>query len=431
MKKENKFIIRATIRKRVGHVGQLYPHQVEMLAELVGGKRYLMSAPRCGKTRPVIAFLSRFSGIKLVLTKKQAIKGWLSELEAMGEDLFDWKVVNYEQVRTAGWDHKASWGALVLDEAHSIGKYPKPNLCVKGVWNMTVLGPRIGISATPCAESYSQLFYQVKALRIDLWTEYKNFYAFHRECGVPDLIRANGRMLETYKRVKESVWESFRAHCCVVDRSAVVADFVDSDDHKVELEAPEILEMCHRLKRDGIIRVGEAVIVAETPLAVAQKCQQIASGVVLDDEGLPVVVNTVKLEWLRGFVGQKVAILTTFKAEVAAIEGKYSDCTDDFVEFSDVDYHGWFVGSIQRFNAGVDLSAAVAMVFTSCPWSSVQYLQARDRLLRRDRVMRAPVYFPVIAGGIDSAIYDVVGGEKRDFTAKQYALRTSNTKDDH
>lgn len=420
MLNKNKSLNIATIGTRVTHPTHLYPHQLEMLEALQNGARYIVSNPRCGKTRPCIEFLRPHKNV-LVLTKKQAIAGWHSELKALGVE--GWTVLNYEKVRTKGWDHSIEWGALVLDEAHSIGKYPKPNLCVKAIYAMKVLGPRIGISATPCAESYSQLFHQAKALKMPLWSDFKNFYLWHRAYGIPDQIRANGRMLETYKKVKEAAWGEFKAFCCVVDRQKVMTDFVEAVDNVVPIEAPAVLQMCKELKRDGIIHVnGGRVIVAETPLALAQKCAQICSGVVLDDEGAAVTVNHAKVKWLERFKGAKIAVLTTFKAEVALITKMWGSVgiTDDFKEFSDPSFTGWFVGSIQRFNAGVDLSAASALVFSSCPWSAVQYLQARDRLLRRDRARVAPVYFPVVAGGIDEMIFKVVAGSKKDFTARQY-----------
>jgi hypothetical protein len=400
-----------------GGKSALYPHQEQILVELELGARYVVAQPRTGKTRPVIAFLAETPKV-LVLTKKAAIGGWISELEAMG--VTGWTVVNYEKVRTKGWDMSVEWGALVCDEAHSLGKYPKPNLCVKEIYKMHVKGPRIGISATPCAESYSQLFHQVKALRMDIWDSHKNFYAWHKSYGIPDQIRANGRMLETYKVVKEKAWEEFRHHAVVVDRQKAVSDFVEAEDKVVELVDERAIDLCKELNRDGLIRVGKRVIVAETPLAVAQKCQQLCAGVVLDDSGEPVEVSQVKAKWLwKAFKGQKIAVLTGFKAEVGQI-GAGVEWTDDAALFQSPSFKGWFLGSWQRFARGVDLSAASAVVITSCPWSSEGLQQGRDRLLRRDRTTSAPVYFPVIQGGIDEQIYKVVAGEKREFTARQY-----------
>ena len=403
----------------------LYPHQLEMVKSLQNGARYIVASPRTGKTRPAIEFLRDVENV-LVLTKKAAVPGWHSELEALG--VTGWTVTNYEAVRSKNWASTAVWGALVCDELHATSKYPKPCLVAPIIAKLKVLGARIGISATPCAESYSQLFHQAKALKMPLWTEFKDFYAFFRAYGVPDLIRANGRMLETYKKVDVRAWDEFAALCCVVDRQKVVADFVEAENILCPIETPEVLEMCKTLKRDGILRIGGRVVVAETPLAVAQKCQQICAGVVLDDSGAPLAVWDGKVRWLERFKNARIAILTGFRAEVGAISRMWSSVsiTDDPLAFQRGEAQ-WFVGSIQRFNSGVDLSCADAIVFTSCPWSSVMFIQARERLLRRDRKRSAPVYFPVVRGGIDESIYKIVALEKRDFNSKIYD-RASNSK---
>lgn len=390
---------------------KLYPHQREIALQLESGKRIVVSDPRCGKTRPVIAFLGE--GNVLVLTKKAAIGGWLSELSEMG--VSGWTVLNYEKVRTRGWDVKREWGALVLDECHFLGSYPKPNLCVKVIWDMPVRGPRVGITATPCAESYSQLYHQSKALKLDIWGSYRNFYSWHKKFGVPDLIRAHGRMVETYRKCRTEVWDSFKDFCCVVRRAEVVPDFVEAKDVLVELEdTGGVVQMCSELRKEGVIYVDGHAVVADTPMALAQKCQQICNGVVLSDTGEPVVVNTLKRDWVFKEFGESVyGVLTQFRGEVDLYGGGgVSDFQKGLVNR--------VVGNVAALNAGVDLSRAELMVLTGCPWSVTIFLQARERLLRRDRTREAMVYFPVIAGGIDSMIYNRVAVQKVDFHSRAY-----------
>ena len=389
---------------------KLYEHQQKILSDLKNGRRYVVAAPRTGKTRPVIEFLRDCENV-LVLTKKAAIPGWLSELDAMG--VSGWTVLNYEKVRTKGWDMLKQWGALVCDEAHTLATYPKPNTMTKPIYQLAVSGPRIGISATPSPETYSQLFHQAKALKLPIWAEFSTFYKWHKVYGVPDLIRANGRMLETYKNVPQRAWDEFKVFCCILDRKRAVADFVEAEDQLIRIEAPAVLELCEKLKRDMIIEIGGRVVVAETPLALAQKCQQICSGVVLDENGEPVRVNLVKHKFITNkFAGQKTAILTQYRAEVDMYGG-----TEDQEAFRSGGAK-WFVGNVQKYARGVDLAVADALVFTGCPWSAEAFIQGRERLLRRDRESKAPVYFPVIAGGIDEQIYHRVAVEKRDFNAR-------------
>ena len=396
-------------------MNNLYPHQKEMLSELEGGARYIMAAPRTGKTRPAIAFFG--SGRVLCLTKKAAIGGWERELAAMG--VSGWTVVNYEKVRTKGWDSSVEWDGLVLDEAHFLGTKPKPNLICPLVHKLKINGDRIALSATPCAENYGQLFHQAKSLRLDLWTEYKNFYTWFKDYGISQQIRAHGRMVETYSGYHEKAWDEFKPFCSIVNRQEVVSDFVEAENKLVVLEDEGVLAMCDELKREGVLEINGHFIVADTTLALAQKCQQICSGVVLDDAGIAVEVNSVKRDWVRDtFKGVKTAILTQFRAEVDLLGGERDRMAYlDRFQQGEVD---WLVGNMAALNAGVDLSVADALVLTGCPWSVTIYIQARERLLRRDRDRVAPVYFPVIKGGIDEMIYSRVAVGKMDFNSALY-----------
>jgi len=406
------FFIRDTVCR-----DNLFDHQKAMLCELQAGKRYVCAGCRTGKTRPVIAFLAEHKNV-LVLTKKAAVSGWLSELKAMGVE--GWTVTNGEKLRTKGWDFSKEGGALVLDEAHGFfSAFPKPSQVTKPCHGLKVGGPRVGVSATPCSESYAQLFHQAKALRLPLWENYKNFYHWHRVYGVPKTIRAHGRMVAVYDDVKERAWAEFKEFCCIVDRQKVVPDFVESEDHVGVIEAPEVLELCEKLKRDQVLEIDGRFIVADTVLGLAQKCQQICAGVVLDDQGLPLVVNTVKRDWVeKRFRGAKVAVLTQFKAEVEQFNGRGLP-VGSVAQFQEGSVD-WVVGNVASLNAGVDLSRAEAMVMTSVPWSVTQFIQARERLLRKDRTSVAPVYFPVIRDGIDEMIYQKVATEKVDFSSRVY-----------
>lgn len=406
-------------------LGNLYPHQREILRELCEGKRYIVAAPRTGKTRPVLEFF-RESERVLVLTKKAAIGGWESEARSLNLDDrlgnvgSGWLVTNYEQVKTKGFQAKyggVEWDGLVLDEAHVLGTYPKPNQLVLPVRDLLVKGPRIAVSATPCPETYSQLYHQDKAMRLGLWEE-RSFYKFHKKYGIPDLIKAHGRMIETYKRVKDSVWDTFRDVCVVVDRKNVMPDFIEAEDELVSIEAPEVLEMCEQLMKDQVLKIDDRYVVADTPLGIAQKCQQICNGVVLDDEGEPLRVNTVKRDWInKRFKGVKLAILTTFRAETTfyGVEGAPEAFLEGFSER--------FVGNYAKYSSGVDLSPAESLVFTGCPWSALHFFQGRDRLLNVKRSSQAKVYYPVIKGGVDEMIFNRVAGDKKDFVASCFSSR--------
>ena len=66
-----------------GPVGPpLMEHQKGVVSDLEEGARYVMARPRTGKTRPVLCFMRDFARV-LILTKKAAVGGWLSEMEAL------------------------------------------------------------------------------------------------------------------------------------------------------------------------------------------------------------------------------------------------------------------------------------------------------------------------------------------------------------
>ena len=236
------------------------------------------------------------------------------------------------------------------------------------------------MSATPAAESYSQLFHQAKALRLDLWAGEKNFYAWHKKYGVQDLVRANGRFVETYKKVRDSVWSDFRGICSVVDRQSAMSDFVEASDEVVELEDCGAMEMCSSIRRDGIIYVDGAGL-SRTPLWPWRRsvCRS-ARGLFWMILGRLFGLGTLSWTGSSRFKGVKTAILTNFKHEVSIISERYCDVeiTDDFKRFRDMGESGWFLGSWQRFARGVDLSSAAAMVITCCPWSAEGLEQGRD-----------------------------------------------------
>ena len=425
-------------------IDKLYAHQIDMLRGLQGGARYLIAEPRTGKTRPAIAF---FGCRKvLVLTKLAGIPGWLSELDEMG--VGGYTVVNYEKLRSKNWDMAEEWDGLILDECHVLSKYPKPCLLAPIISKLIVRGSRLGISATPCAESYSQLFHQAKALRMNLWKECKNFYAFHRKNGIKNTLFVHGRQQETYKVCRPEILAEFHREAFVMERQKAVVDFVEAKNHIIYFEDADLVSLQKQIMSSGIITVDGKEVIAETKVAAAQKAHQISGGTVLREvsrtlvrdrdgkvkrnkAGEPItralneslILSRKKVQLIReALPGIKLAILTFFKAEIPLIasawpNGQITSSPDTFQ--SDPDMH--FIGSLQKFSRAVDLSAADAIVMYSIPWSAECYIQGRERLLKRSRKAAASVYFPLLRGGIDEAIYQRVAVEKVDFHSTSYS----------
>jgi hypothetical protein len=91
----------------------------------------------------------------LFLTKKKAIESIKSDYNDFYFH-YELLVTNYESI------HKVRFvpDLLILDEAHSIGAFPKPSQRTKLIKQMFAHLPMIMLSGTPASESYSQWFHQ-------------------------------------------------------------------------------------------------------------------------------------------------------------------------------------------------------------------------------------------------------------------------------
>ena len=89
------------------------------------GFLYLAMEVRTGKTLTSLGIAERI-GAKTVLfiTKKKAIGSIEDDYEDLSPQ-FKMTVINYESLHKV--DHSAGWDLVVLDEAHSLGAFPKPN----------------------------------------------------------------------------------------------------------------------------------------------------------------------------------------------------------------------------------------------------------------------------------------------------------------
>ena len=141
---------------------------------------YLSMEVRTGKTLTALSLADKFSMKKvLFVTKKKAIKSIQKDYELL-KPSYKIEVINYESL------HKFndSVDAIIIDEAHTIGTYPKPNnkyKQLKEIVRKNEFAKLILLSGTPSPESYSQLFHQFKLSRIrSPFKEYANFYKWSK-----------------------------------------------------------------------------------------------------------------------------------------------------------------------------------------------------------------------------------------------------------
>ena len=88
------------------------------------GHGYLSGECRTGKTLVALSVVKNMNEDKvLIITKKKAISSIKKDIELM--DLTDKVVVtNFEQLKNF---EGTSWNIVIVDEAHSVGAFPKPS----------------------------------------------------------------------------------------------------------------------------------------------------------------------------------------------------------------------------------------------------------------------------------------------------------------
>ena len=151
-------------------------YQIEAAAKLTRlvaefGFGYLCGECRTGKTITVLKVIGDLAKENvLFVTKKKAIPSIEKDVRAMGlKEVVT--VTNFEQVKKFTGQ---TWDCVVVDEAHSIGAFPKASQRQQQILNL-VCKNVILMSGTPSPESFSQLYHQYSCTQ-HLWSQYQNFY---------------------------------------------------------------------------------------------------------------------------------------------------------------------------------------------------------------------------------------------------------------
>jgi hypothetical protein len=81
----------------------------------------------------------------------------------------------------------------------------------KAVYAFTKGKPIILLSATPSAQTYSQLYHQLKLSNWSPWVKLKSFYEWFRVYGIPETKFLAGRQIIVYDKVKPEAFEKTNA----------------------------------------------------------------------------------------------------------------------------------------------------------------------------------------------------------------------------
>ena len=379
---------------------------------------YLSMEVRTGKTLTSLGILNKMMSVNKVLfiTKKRAIGSIVRDFDLI-KPSFEIEIINYESLHKV--DQKG-WDAIVCDEAHGMGAFPKPNKRAKTVAQLIRKNRPyvILLSGTPTPESYSQMYHQVHAIPGNPFNKYSNFYKFAGDYVTITSKRIGSFMVNDYSDAKETIIDDMNPY--TISYTQKEAGFESSIKEKILfVDAPEsLMIMCSKLKKLLVLDGEDEVILADTSVKLMQKLHQMYSGTVKFESGNSMVLDLFKANYIYdNFCCYKIGIFYKFKEELNALKEVYGDqlCTD-LEEFNNTDKS--IALQIVSGREGISLRNAKCLIYYNIDFSATSYWQSRDRMTTKDR-LENEVFWIFTDGGIESKIYKAVS-KKKDYTLNHF-----------
>lgn len=381
---------------------------------------YLAMEVRTGKTFTALYAADLFDAQSvLFVTKKKAIPSIQADYDQL-KPSYKIEVVNFESV------HKVTgtYDLIVIDEAHSLGSFPKPSKRAQALKGICKDLPIIYLSGTPTPESYSQIYHQLFVSSFSPFGEYKNFYKW-----VKEFVNVRPKMINGY-RVNDY------SHAIEEKIRPIIEPFLFSYTQEQAGFNQELKEgvltvpmkpitsrVIGELKSEKISQVSGCEILGDTPAKLLTKLHQLSSGTVIDEAGQMHIVDRSKGEFIRErFNGQKIAVFYVFRSELEMLKEVFPSWTDSPEEFQ-ASTDKVFLGQFRSAREGVRLDTADALIFFNLEFSYLSYEQAKNRLQSKDREKEAVLYFLFSDCGVEQYVYDAVCS-KMNFTLSYYAKRT-------
>ena len=385
---------------------------------LTKGFLYLSMEVRTGKTLTSLGILNKMMSVNRVLfiTKKRAISSIESDYNLLEPD-YELQVINYESLHKID---QGGWDAVVCDEAHGMGAFPKPSKRAKAVSELIRRNKPyvILLSGTPTPDSYSQMYHQVYAIPNNPFNKYSNFYKFASDYVTVTTKRIGGFMVNDYSDAKETIIDDMNPY--TISYTQKEAGFESSIKEKILfVDAPEsLMVMCSKLKKLLVLDGEDEVILADTSVKLMQKLHQMYSGTVKFESGNSMVLDLFKAQYIYdNFCCNKIGIFYKFKEELNALKEVYGDqiCTD-LEEFNGTEKS--IALQIVSGREGISLKEAKYLVYYNIDFSATSYWQSRDRMTTKER-LENEVFWIFTEGGIESKIYKAVS-KKKNYTLNHF-----------
>lgn len=425
---------------------KLYDYQERVKNEALDVLRrygivYIMGMPRTGKTPISLSVVRQLheeseANLKnarectsLLLTRRQAMPSIEKDIKAVfGAKFGQIDLFSYHSIHKL---EPKAYNCIILDEAHTVGAYPKANKMQKQISELfKSTGARaILLSGTPNIESGSQLFHQFRITH-KLFTEYSNFYKWFKTYGIPKQIMVRGRLVNDYREVNTEMLNKAVSPFCITVTQDDAGFKVKSELIPVKLENHSIVEFERLFMRDHIYKFEDFTVVSDGAASALSKVLQACGGTIIDDEEYPHILPEyldplTKFRKIISLDYGKLAIFTNFIEERRFIQNNLSTfgkTTSDIDEFRDDPKAKYFVGSIESYCEGVDLSTVenCAMVIYSLSWRGKTLMQIMERQNNKRRENPIKIYVLMIRDTLEEDLYTRVAIEKKNFNSTFY-----------
>jgi hypothetical protein len=348
----------------------------------------------------------------LFVTKLKAIPSIQNDYQYYAQ-YFQIKIINYESVSKI----HGAFDIVIIDEAHSLGKFPKPAKRVKDLIKFTKGLPIIYLSATPTPESYSQLYHQFFVSSFSPFKQYLNFYKWAYYFVKKKIKYLYNREINDYSDANIEMINKLTNHLFITQTQADSGFKVILEEKTLHCEMNETQKyLIQKLKKDRIVSGPDgAIVLADTAVKLQSKIHQICSGSVKDEEGNAHVISHIKAEFIKQyFDGKKIAVFYKFIGERTILINTFNNWTESPEEFQ-LSADKIFIGQFQSSREGIRLDRAEAIVFMNIDFSYLSYEQSKNRILSKERDHKATLYWIFSIGGIEEKIYPVVQN-KKDYT---------------
>jgi hypothetical protein len=426
-----------------------YELSVEASYRLVNyGMAYLSMEVRTGKTLTAFAAaaeyikaVDNYKGKVLFVTKKKAINDIIGQFEAYEPDyITDFSVVNYESLHKCE-DEADELDVIILDEAHSIGAFPKPSKRfkdIRAILNRKGNGSTVVLflSGTPSPESYSQLYHQFAVSKY--YSPFREWSSFYKWAGTfvnkKQKYVGHGNPVNDYSDAKKDLIDKHLDKYFLTYTQGQAGFNIEVKEEVLKVKMKDVTyRIINTLLKDLVFEGNEKTIVCDTGVKLQQKVHQLCSGTIKFEDGSHAITDVTKAEFIRNkFSGKKIAIFYKFKAEYELLKEVFPNHTSDPQEFAD-DWDKVFLGQIQSVREGINLSCADYLIMYNIDFSATSYWQGRDRLSTKDRTKENKVYWIFAEDGIEDKIYKTVMN-KRNYTLSHFNRdydRASNSKEDN